>query len=155
MSSWDDDRIRMFLNEIDDYNENDSDVSDIDYVLESEYDTDTTQSNDSADKSITNVSRHEITVENIDQPTYVGKDKSIWYMYPPPRNVRVRAHNTLNIRPGPIGHAKQVKTPDESWSLFFPDTIIIEIIKCTNINISRIRPNYNRPRAALDTNIEE
>jgi len=145
----------MFLNEIDDYNENDSDVSDIDYVLESEHDTDTTQSNDSADEAITNVSRHEITVENIDLPTYVGKDKSIWYMYPPPRNVRTRAHNTLNIRPGPIGYAKQVKTPYESWSLFFPDTVIMEIVKCTNINISRIRPNYNRPRAALDTNIEE
>lgn len=77
MSSWDDDRIRMFLDEIDDYNENDSDVSDIDYVLESEHDTDTAQSNNSADESITNVSRHEITVENIDLPTYVGKDKSI------------------------------------------------------------------------------
>ncbi|KAL4153044.1 hypothetical protein QTP88_000877 [Uroleucon formosanum] len=70
----------MFLDEIDDYNENDSDVSDIDYVLESEHDTDTTQSNDSADEAITNVSRHEITVENIDLPTYVGKDKSIWYI---------------------------------------------------------------------------
>lgn len=39
--------------------------------------------------------------------------------------------------------------------MFFPDTVIMEIVKCTNINISRIRPKYNRPRAALDTNIEE
>lgn len=88
MSSWDDDRIRMFLDEIDDYNENDSDVSDIDYVLESTHDTDTTQSYDSTDEAFTNVSRHKIIVENIDLPTYVGKDKSIWYMHPPPRNIR-------------------------------------------------------------------
>lgn len=111
MSSWDDDRIRMFLDEIDDYNENDSDVSDIDYVLESTHDTNTTQPYDSADEAFINVSRHKIIVENIDLPTYVGKDKSIWYMHSPPRNIRTRAHNILNIRPGPIDYAKQVKTP--------------------------------------------
>jgi len=52
-------------------------------------------------------------------------------------------------------HARNSKTIIECWSLFFPDNVIQEIVKCTNIYLTKIRINYGRERDVLDTSVEE
>lgn len=87
---------------------------------------------------------------------YVGKDNiSKWNIDGPPLNVRTRSHNIILHLPGVKRYAKDAKSIVDCWSLFFPDTVIEEIVSCTNIYLAKIRVKYQREKDVLDTNIIE
>lgn len=57
--------------------------------------------------------------------------------------------------PGVKGLAKNAKTIIDSWQLFFPDDVILEIVNFTNIKIQKVREHFAGNRDAKDTNIIE
>ncbi|KAG8328751.1 hypothetical protein J6590_102388 [Homalodisca vitripennis] len=67
---------------------------------------------------------------------------------------RIRRHNIIRAErsgvqlPCPKGAARNVKTPLESWKLYFPDEFTEKIVEYTNIWIAKNRNNYNRQRDA-------
>lgn len=67
-----------------------------------------------------------------------GKDGHQWHRTPRQRS-RSRSNTPVSFLPGPIGEARQLKTPLESWSLLFPDSMIEKIVLHTNEEIRRYR----------------
>ncbi|CAI6376022.1 unnamed protein product [Macrosiphum euphorbiae] len=57
--------------------------------------------------------------------------------------------------PGVKRVARDAKSIIDCWKLFFPDMVIDEIVKCTNIYLTKIRTNFQRERNCLDTTREE
>lgn len=89
-------------------------------------------------------------------PTYIGKDKvTLWNKHAPSQRRRRLARNIVVHLPGVKGEARNATTILEAWSLFFPDVVIEEITKHTNIRLRKIRQNYNRESDVIDTNVEE
>lgn len=95
--------------------------------------------------------------DRISQPIYyLGKDNiTKRNIDGPPLNVRTRSHNIILHLPGVKRCAKDAKSIVDCWSLFFPDTVIEEIVNCTNIYLAKIRIKYQREKDVLDTNIIE
>lgn len=88
--------------------------------------------------------------------TYTAKDGSKWSKYPPPQNVRTRARNIVNIHlPTVKMAAKQANTPLDAWLSMIDDSIIDDIVTCTNIYISSVSGQYVRDRDANLTNSDE
>lgn len=53
--------------------------------------------------------------------------------------------------PGVKRVARDAKSITDYWKLFFPDSVIDEIVKCTDIYLAKIRSNFQRERDCLDT----
>lgn len=51
--------------------------------------------------------------------------------------------------------AKNADSPMKAFQLFFPDEMLEEIVRCTNIYIETIRGNYSRQRDAADITLVE
>lgn len=59
-----------------------------------------------------------------------------WYTTPRERSQQRRNLPTSYL-PSPVGAAKQVATPFESWNLLFPDCLLQKIVRHTNEEIER------------------
>jgi hypothetical protein len=88
---------------------------------------------------------------------YLGKDKvTKWYKEScTPSNSRTLRRNIVLHLPGVKRVARDAKSIIDCWKLFFPDMVIDEIVKCTNIYLTKIRTNFQRERDCLDTTREE
>lgn len=51
--------------------------------------------------------------------------------------------------------AQNANSIGESWSLFFPDSVLERIVPNTNIYLDRIRPKFDRSRDLKSTNLTE
>lgn len=78
-----------------------------------------------------------------------------WRLTQPKRRVRRGRENIITHLPGVKSVAKDAKTRLECWKLFFPDHIIDNIVKYTNIYLEKMRPFYNRSRDCRETNSTE
>ncbi|XP_060809155.1 piggyBac transposable element-derived protein 4-like [Amyelois transitella] len=130
--------------------ENDSEVEDFVEVNDETYDTE--QDGDEEDGEELG------EVENVQSSRefYLGKDgRTRWNKAPATTHVRRRARNIVTQLPGPKGEAKNLKEPGEIWRLFFPESVINRIVKCTNEHINIIKSNFARERDCSETdNIE-
>ncbi|CAI6359412.1 unnamed protein product [Macrosiphum euphorbiae] len=114
------------------------------------------QENYESDEPTENTSEESEPDDEGENEYYLGKDKiTKWKKNPPPRNTRTAHCNIITHLPGVKPHARNAKTIIESWSLFFPDNVIQEIVTCTNIYLTKIRINYGRERDVLDTSVVE
>lgn len=88
---------------------------------------------------------------------YLGKDgRTRWNKAPPSNHVRRFARNIVSTQlPGPGKEAKNLKEIGKIWRLFFPESVINCIVKCTNEQIDRIKSNFARERdCAYTDNVE-
>ncbi|CAH2005995.1 unnamed protein product [Acanthoscelides obtectus] len=86
------------------------------------------------------------------QDKYIGKDKkTIWYKnYPMSKSSKSKIKNIIKILPGPKQCARDITDETSAFSKIFDDEMIEHIIHCTNLEISRVRENYDRERDAKD-----
>lgn len=84
---------------------------------------------------------------------YTGKDGTKWNRRPNSKIVKYRKKFAEKTGVRPIG--KNAKTVLDCWALYFPNTMLEHIAKCTNIYIEKIRSNYNRVRDASETCVRE
>lgn len=62
-------------------------------------------------------------------PQFVGKDgRTFWKFCPPPKNIRTRRHNIVRHVPGIKRLAQNANSIEESWSLFFTDSVLEQIV---------------------------
>ncbi|XP_059055006.1 piggyBac transposable element-derived protein 4-like [Achroia grisella] len=147
----DDDRIRLLLEESSSSSsyedENDSEVED--HVKEQTETYDTEQEGDDEEP-------REVEGSESSRDFYLGKDGRTWWNKSPPANpTRRRARNIVTQLPGARGEARNLKEPGEIWKLFFSEGTINLIVKYTNEQINRLKPNFSRERYCTDTdNIE-
>lgn len=69
--------------------------------------------------------------------------------------VKRKPQNIVRFKPGVTKKAANGKSPLDAWKLFFPDSVIDELVQCTNIYIKIIRNKYTRDRDAKETNQAE
>ncbi|KAJ8927061.1 hypothetical protein NQ314_020519 [Rhamnusium bicolor] len=88
---------------------------------------------------------------------FLGKDKkTLWSKIPVIMSgTKTRSHNIVTQSSGVIGAAKGAKTILEAWQLYFPDSVLEEIVQCTNKYIQKLRANYTRVRDTADTDVCE
>ena len=58
----------------------------------------------------------------------------------PPKNSQTRSHNIISHVPEVKGVAINMKSELEIWQLFFPDTLLSEIVTNTNLFIQNSAP---------------
>lgn len=153
----DDDQIRLLIENIDDGNtEFDAiDGSDEEGVDEVEYISHNSDSEQSLDGDYEDNGTYLFSNWS-NGPQFIGKDgKTFWKYCPPPKNNRIRRHNIVRHIPGVKGLAKNANSVEESWNLFFPDSILEQIVTYTNIYLDRIRPKFDRSRDARPTSLTE
>lgn len=88
---------------------------------------------------------------------YVGRNTlTKWKKEMPPKNSRTRSHNIISHIPGVKGVAKNMKSELEIWQLFFPDTLLSEIVANTNLFIQNSALKYqSNPTFIKPTDIDE
>ncbi|XP_054709139.1 piggyBac transposable element-derived protein 4-like [Uloborus diversus] len=91
----------------------------------------------------------------LSQNCYVGKDGTKWSKIKNRQNVRIPSHNVILKLPGNIGDAKKVSSVLDSWQLLIDDSILLNIVACTNKFIETIAHNFDRDRDAKETSIIE
>lgn len=105
---------------------------------ESEHNTESEEDADSVDEDISEI-------EDNSTDFYLGKDgKTRWRKVPPPANTRCRSHNIIRCRlPSVKGNAKNCKSPQECFELFFTADIWKIILENTNKFIDSVSDNYS------------
>lgn len=96
--------------------------------------------------------------EEIPVRFYIGKNQeTLWMNQPPLQAVRVRSRNIVPARhaPGVKPAGKHALTPVQSWSLYFTDEILQQIVEYTNIKIRQLQPQFSRERDAKETYVLE
>ena len=89
-------------------------------------------------------------------PVYLGKDNVFqWLKHVPPVVGRTRRQNLVTHLPGVKNVARDARSPLECWSLFFPDSVIQQIVDCTNDYLRLKRENFSRERDCKDTDFHE
>lgn len=147
ISSWLNEDMESLNDSCSDDSENDDNTVSVERHIEENYESDESTENTGDESEPDDEGENEY---------YLGKDKiTKWKKNPPPRNTRTAHCNIITHLPGVKPHARNAKTIIESWSLFFPDNVIQEIVTCTNIYLTKIRINYGRERDVLDTSVEE
>lgn len=87
---------------------------------------------------------------------YLGKDKKTsWSMHPPRPNVRRKKENIVTKKPGAKATAANAKTIVDAWKLFFPDSLLLDIVNYTNVHLEKMRQKYTRERDCPNTAPEE
>lgn len=84
---------------------------------------------------------------------YMGRDKkTIWHRSSMASKFsKTRKQNLIKILPGPKQCARDITDEMNAFTKIFSDDMIEHIVQCTNLEIARIRPNYDRQRDAKDT----
>jgi hypothetical protein len=147
ISSWLNEDMESLNDSCSDDSENDDNTISVERHDEENYES---------DKSTENTGDESEPDDEGENEYYLGKDKiTKWKKNPPPRNIRTAHCNIITHLPGVKPHARNAKTIIESWSLFFSDNVIQEIVTYTNIYLTKIRINYGRERDVLDTSVVE
>lgn len=133
-----------------------SDQSD-DSVHHSEHNTDSERSSGESEE----VEEEGLEIEDTPNQNYLlGKDNQTqWNVHMDTSNLRGRVRRQNIIRaerigvrlPSPKGIGLNVKSPYESWKLFFPDSLIEKIVEYTNIWIAKNKGQFTRERDAKET----
>jgi hypothetical protein len=125
--------------------ESESDFSDTEFIANKTLNTRNRPSTSHRSRSRSPLS------DRTSQPNYyLGKDNiTKWNIDGSPLNVRTRSHNIILHLPGVKRYAKDAKSIVDCWNLFFTDTVIEEIVNCTNIYLVKIRINYRRENILL------
>lgn len=88
--------------------------------------------------SVSEQSDEEESEGDCDGPTYIGKDKvTKWRRHKIQKNVRTRQQNIVTHLPGVRAEGRMCKTPQDCFLLFLDDTLIQEIVRCTNLKIEK------------------
>ncbi|KAL4153896.1 hypothetical protein QTP88_001729 [Uroleucon formosanum] len=120
ISSWLNEDMDTLNDSCSDDSENDENTISVERHNEENYEGDEPTENTSDESEPDNEGENEY---------YLGKDKiTKWKKNPPPRNTRTAHCNIITHLPGVKPHARNAKTIIESWSLFFPDNVIQEIV---------------------------
>ncbi|KAK9710899.1 Transposase IS4 [Popillia japonica] len=94
--------------------------------------------------------------DNLSLKFFIGKDSTTKWRRPPlSHKVKRKPQNIVRFKPGVTKKAANGKSPLDAWKLFFPDSVIDELVQCTNIYIKIIRNKYTRDRDAKETNQAE
>jgi len=162
VSSW------LIESEKIDYLEDSDDTdADPDYVdcanehIENEYD----DSDDDFSESNVSYSNRSIIIPRsrsrsrspLPEPSYyLGKDnKTKWFFDPPSNKIRTRRRNIVLHLPGVKRVARDAVSILDCWKLYFPNSDIDNIVKCTNIYLDKLRQNYSNQSNLRETsNIE-
>ncbi|KAL5239115.1 hypothetical protein ACI65C_006525 [Semiaphis heraclei] len=156
VSSW------LIESEKIDYLEDSDDTdADPDYVdcanehIENEYD----DSDDDFSESNVSYSNRSIIIPRsrsrsrspLPEPSYyLGKDnKTKWFFDPPSNKIRTRRRNIVLHLPGVKRVARDAVSILDCWKLYFPNSDIDNIVKCTNIYLDKLRQNYSNQRNEL------
>lgn len=108
---------------------------------------------DSEQSSVSSAEDEELQTNGL---RYIGKDKTTsWAMHPPRPNIRRRRHNIVTKKPGVKATAADAKTIIDAWRLFFPLSLIVDLVKYTNVYLQKMRQKYSRERDCPDTTPEE
>lgn len=85
-------------------------------------------------------------------PRFLGRDKTTkWAKHRPAQTVRTRSKNIVIHLPGVRRPYRNVTSILEIWKLFFPDSVIDNIVQNTNKFIETSQENYKRIRYARKT----
>lgn len=77
-------------------------------------------------------------------PYYVGRDNlTKWNVHEPPSS-RTPRQNIITKLPGVKPIARNSITVYDTWKLFFPDTLVNEVVRCTNQQLVIMSQNYSR-----------
>lgn len=77
-------------------------------------------------------------------PYLLGRDNvTKWNVHEPPTSTTPR-QNILTTLPGVKAVARNARTPYKAWKLFFPDSMIDEIVRCTNEQLLVMSQNYKK-----------
>lgn len=125
-----------------------ADMSEDEAIEESDHNTETEEEGSDYEREQQAVSECEDKGEY-----FVGRDKTtIWYKKPVASKFsKINKKNIIKIFPGPKPCAKDITDYGSAFLKFFTDDIIEHIIHCTNLEIKKLRLNYDRPRDAKDT----
>jgi len=86
----------------------------------------------------------------------LGRRKNYkWHLKEPMQSVRTRRCNIVVHLPGTRQPFTNRRTPTDTFLCFFTETMLDEIVKCSNLEIARVRENFERDRDPTDTNIVE
>jgi len=86
----------------------------------------------------------------------LGRRKNYkWHLKEPMQSVRTRRCKIAVHLPGTRQPFTNRRTPTDTFLCFFTETMLDEIVKCSNLEIARVRENFKRDRDATDTNIVE
>ncbi|XP_046663091.1 piggyBac transposable element-derived protein 1-like [Homalodisca vitripennis] len=87
---------------------------------------------------------------------YISRNRKMLWNMQPSQERRTPARNILRMRMGcTVGVAKDAKTALDIWSLFFTDSMILDITQSTNVWINSNKERYSRERDAKETTPEE
>lgn len=86
---------------------------------------------------------------------FIAKDGTKWNKVKSNSAVRTRKHNILVHSPGPKFEAREAKSIEDCWNLFFNDEIVNLVTESTNIYIQKIKSNFSRDRDARLTDVIE
>lgn len=162
VSSW------LIESEKIDYLEDSDDAdADPDYVdcanehIENEYDD---SGDDFSESNVSNSNRSIIIPRSrsrsrspLPEPSYyLGKDNiTKWFFDPPSNKIRTRRRNIVLHLPGVKRVARDAVSILDCWKLYFPNSDIDNIVKCTNIYLDKLRQNYSNQSNLRETsNIE-
>ena len=141
--------------------EHDSDESDVEIeysdseceeevVEESEHDSESEQ-----EGSLSDESNESDADEDLEERILLAKSGIEWKETPFRANVRRSSRNIVTEKSGPLGAAKNCKTPLDIFSLFMPPSLITKITDHTNQKIEKIRERYGSSYDAAKTTNSE
>jgi len=151
-------QVNAWLEEFDDdiiLSDSDDSVADpdfiehLDHTSDQELASDLENDDDSYDTNDNNVATSETDF-------YLGKDKKTkWLKNRLANNTKKRTHNIVTQRSGVNSIAKHAVSIIDCWKLFFPDSVINEIVVYTNKYLDKIRKKYQRQIIIPDTDKDE
>ena len=141
--------------------EHDSDESDVEIeysdseceeevVEESEHDSESEQ-----EGSLSDENNESDSDEDLEERILLAKSGIEWKETPFRANVRRSSRNIVTEKSGPLGAAKNCKTPLDIFSLFMPPSLITKITDHTNQKIEKIRERYGSSYVAAKTTNSE
>ncbi|GFR26761.1 DDE_Tnp_1_7 domain-containing protein [Trichonephila clavata] len=128
-----------------------SDTSDDELIQESDHDTESEQ-------ELRVEIEEEIEKESeITKEYFLGKDKTTTWNKNPltSKYTKISKKNIVKIFPGLKSCAKYITDEKSAFEMFFTNDIIQNIVECTNMEIEKLRVNYDRPRDAKNTTTNE
>lgn len=124
-------------------------IEHLDHTSDHELVSDLENDDDSYDTDDNNVATSETDF-------YLGKDnKTKWLKNRLANNTKKRAHNIITQRSGVNSIAKHAVSIIDCWKLFFPDSVINEIVVYTNKYLDKTRKKYQRQNIIPDTDKDE
>ncbi|GFR26066.1 hypothetical protein TNCT_511191 [Trichonephila clavata] len=128
-----------------------SDTSDDELIQESDHDTESEQ-------ELSVEIEEEIEKESeIPEEYFLGKDKTTTWNKNPltSKYTKISKKNIVKIFPGLKRCAKYITDEKSDFEMFFTNDSIQNIAECTNMEIEKLRVNYDRPRDAKNTTTNE